>query len=146
MDERVDAIFFRLAELEARPKAIEAARSILDAAKTKVEEWKTARPQITEEDITSTTLMVDEIAKWLEEKEKKQADLDTTADPAFSSLDVKKQIRPLSRLVSRLLSKKLPKPAAPNATEVNATSTEEKAESDTSEKASEDKPEENTEL
>jgi hypoxia up-regulated 1 len=153
MDDRVNAIFFRLAELEARPKAIEAARAILEAAKAKVEEWKTARPQVTEEDIKSTTLMVDEIAKWLEEKEKKQAELDTTADPAFSSLDVKKQIRPLSRLVSRLLSKKLPKPAVPNATEVNATETEEKPEentdSDEAEKASEEKndgEEQSTEL
>ena len=151
MDDRVNAIFFRLAELEARPKAIEAARAILEAAKTKVEEWKTARPQITEEDIKTTTLMVDEIAKWLEEKETKQAELDTTADPVFSSLDVKKQIRPLSRLVARMLSKKLPKPAAPNATEANATATatdeeqKENADADESEDADKEKKDDDEE-
>lgn len=147
MDDRVNAIFFRLAELEARPKAIEAARAILEAAKTKVEEWKTVRPQITEEDIKTTTLMVDEIAKWLEEKEAKQAELDSTADPAFSSLDVKKQIRPLSRLVSRMLSKKLPMPVAPNATEGNATTTDEepKVDADGSEDVDKEKKDEEKE-
>ena len=95
--------------------------------------------------------MVDEIAKWLEEKETKQAELDTTADPVFSSLDVKKQIRPLSRLVARMLSKKLPKPAAPNATEANATATatdeeqKENADADESEDADKEKKDDDEE-
>ena len=58
--------------------------------------------------------------------QKKQAELATTDTPAFSSTDVKKQIRPLSRLISSLLSKKLPPPIDPNAvnlTDTNSTAT-----------------------
>merc|ERR1711871_143425 len=126
MDKRVNAIFHRLAELEARPKAIEAARSILEAATSKIAEWAEVRPQISEDDAKSAKLMVEEVGKWLDEKEKKQAELATTDTPAFSSTDVKKQIRPLSRLISSLLSKKLPSPIDPNVvnmTDTNSTAT-----------------------
>merc|ERR1711871_1889912 len=146
MDKRVNAIFHRLAELEARPKAIEAARAIMEAANSKIAEWPEARPQLSEEDVKSAKLMVEEIGKWLDEKEKKQAELATTDTPAFSSADVKKQIRPLSRLISSLLSRKLPAPVDPNtlnATETNSSETndEEKKEGEKEEAANDKKGE-----
>ena len=39
MDERVNALFFRHAELEERPKSVETARIILEAAKHKTTSW-----------------------------------------------------------------------------------------------------------
>merc|ERR1712146_707293 len=47
--------------------------------------------------------MIEDIGKWLDEKEKKQEDLEKTAAPAFTSSDVKSQIRPLNRLMGRML-------------------------------------------
>ena len=72
MDERVNAIFFRHAELEARPKAVETARIILEAAKHKTSAWITERPQVSEDDRKQVIKMIEDIGKWLDEKEKKQ--------------------------------------------------------------------------
>ena len=113
MDERVNAIFFRHAELEARPKAVETARIILEAAKHKTSAWITERPQVSEDDRKQVLKMIEDIGKWLDEKEKKQEDLEKTAAPAFTSSDVKSQIRPLNRLMGRMLAKKVDEPVDP---------------------------------
>merc|ERR1712146_633922 len=99
MDERVNAIFFRHAELEARPKAVETARIILEAAKRKTSAWITERPQVSEDDRKQVIKMIEDIGKWLDEKEKKQEVVEKTAAPAFTSSDVKSQMRPLNRLM-----------------------------------------------
>ena len=113
MDERVNAIFFRHAELEARPKAVETARIILEAAKHKTSAWITERPQVSEDDRKQVLKMIEDIGKWLDEKEKKQEGLEKTATPAFTSSDVKSQIRPLNRLMGRMLAKKVDEPVDP---------------------------------
>merc|ERR1712146_755470 len=113
MDERVNAIFFRHAELEARPKAVETARIILEAAKHKTSAWITERPQVSEDDRKQVLKMIGDIGNWLDEKEKKQEDLEKTAAPAFTSSDVKSQMRPLNRLMGRMLAKKVDEPVDP---------------------------------
>merc|ERR1711871_1310209 len=114
MDERVNAIFFRHAELEARPKSVETARIILEAAKHKTSAWITERPQVSEDDRNKVMKMIEDIGKWLDKKEKKQENVEMTDTPAFTSSDVKAQIRPLQRLMGRMLAKKVPEPADPN--------------------------------
>ena len=96
MDTRVNDMFFRHAELEARPKSVETARIILEAAKHKTSAWITERPQVSEDDRKQVLKMIEDIGKWLDEKEKKQEDLEKTAAPAFTSSDVKSQMRPLT--------------------------------------------------
>lgn len=132
MDERVNALFFRHAELEERPKSVETARIILEAAKHKTTGWITERTQISEDDRNKVMKMIEDIGKWLDEKEKKQENVEMTDTPAFTSSDVKAQIRPLQRLMSRMLAKKVPEPVDPNKkNETEAkTETETKAEAD----------------
>merc|ERR1711907_458259 len=113
MDGRVNALFFRHAELEERPKAVETARIILEAAKHKTSAWITERPQVSEDDRKQVLKMIEDIGKWLDEKEKKQEDLEKTAAPAFTSSDVKSQMRPLNRLMGRMLAKKVDEPVDP---------------------------------
>lgn len=128
MDERVNALFFRHAELEERPKAVETARIILEAAKHKATGWITERTQISEDDRSKVMKMIEDIGKWLDEKEKKQENVETTDTPAFTSSDVKTQIRPLQRLMGRMLAKKVPEPVDPN--KKNETEAETTAETD----------------
>merc|ERR1711968_367309 len=131
MDERVNALFFRHAELEERPKSVETARIILEAAKHKTSEWITERTQISEDDRNKVLTMIKDIGKWLDEKEKKQESVEKTEAPAFTSSDVKAQIRPLQRLMGRMLAKKVPEPVDPE--KKNETSTEEAAKTDSEE-------------
>ena len=58
--------------------------------------------------------MIEDISKWLDEKEKKQESVEKTETPAFTSSDVKAQIRPLHRLMGRMLAKKVAAPVDPN--------------------------------
>jgi len=114
MDERVNALFFRHAELEERPKSVETARIILEAAKHKTTSWVTERTQVSDEDREKVMKMIEDISKWLDEKEKKQESVEKTETPAFTSSDVKAQIRPLHRLMGRMLAKKVAAPVDPN--------------------------------
>merc|ERR1712167_227483 len=113
-DERVNALFFRHAELEERPKSVETARIILEAAKHKTTSWVTERTQVSDEDREKVMKMIEDISKWLDEKEKKQESVEKTETPAFTSSDVKAQIRPLHRLMGRMLAKKVAAPVDPD--------------------------------
>jgi len=144
MDERVNALFFRHAELEERPKAVETARIILEAAKYKATGWITERTQISEDDRSKVMKMIEDIGKWLDEKEKKQENVETTDTPAFTSSDVKTQIRPLQRLMGRMLAKKVPEPVDPNKkneTEAETTAETDAKDSDTTSKGEGEKEE-----
>jgi hypoxia up-regulated 1 len=143
MDERVNALFFRHAELEERPKAVETARIILEAAKHKTTGWITERTQISEDDRSKVIKMIEDIGKWLDEKEKKQENVATTDTPAFTSSDVKTQIRPLQRLMGRMLAKKVPEPVDPN--KKNETEAEGAAETDAKDSDATNKGEEKQE-
>merc|ERR1711871_1041153 len=114
MDERVNALFFRHAELEERPKSVETARIILEAAKHKTTSWVTERTQVSDEDREKVMKMIEDISKWMGEKKKKQESVEKTETPAFTSSDVKAQIRPLHRLMGRMLAKKVAAPVDPN--------------------------------
>jgi len=128
MDERVNALFFRHAELEERPKAVETARIILEAAKHKTTGWITERTQISEDDRSKVIKMIEDIGKWLDEKEKKTRKCCNNRYPCFHISDVKTQIRPLQRLMGRMLAKKVPEPVDPD--KKNETEAEAAAETD----------------
>merc|ERR1711861_55582 len=88
--------------------------------------------------------MIEDISKWLDEKEKKQESVEKTETPAFTSSDVKAQIRPLHRLMGRMLAKKVAAPVDPNKknetvvdSESEETKTDETSENDESSESSE---------
>jgi hypoxia up-regulated 1 len=126
--------FFRMAELTARPKAIDA----LSAKLTKIEElmkkWETTMEHITEEERTEVLDKVAVVRKWIEDKVAEQVAADPTTDPVFTSEEVPGQTKQIESIVQRLMKKPKPKPVEKkNETEKNVTgsSDEEAGESST---------------
>lgn len=112
MQVRIDSIFLRLVELEARPKAVEAARAVIASAKEVMLLWPKERPQLSAEDIKEVEEVMDEVSKWIDEKEEEQSKKETTDTPAFTSKEVSNKMTRLKNLVARLLMKKRPAPAS----------------------------------
>ena len=128
--------FFRMAELTARPKAIDA----LSAKLTKIEElmkkWETTMEHITEEERTEVLDKVAVVRKWIEDKVAEQVAADPTTDPVFTSEEVPGQTKQIESIVQRLMKKPKPKPVEKkNETEseknVTGSSDEEAGESST---------------
>merc|ERR1712146_551807 len=111
-----------------------------EAAKHKATGWITERTQISEDDRSKVMKMIEDIGKWMGEKEKKQENVETTDTPAFTSSDVKTQIRPLQRLMGRMLAKKVPEPVDPNKKNETTAETDAK-DSDTTSKGEGEKEE-----
>jgi len=136
--------FFRMAELTARPKAIDA----LTAKLTKIEElmkkWETSMEHITEEERKEVLDKVAEVRKWVEDKVGEQEKTDATTDPVFTSEEVPGQTKRIESIVQRLMKKPKPKPVVvekndtEKTSEGNETETTEKSEGD-SESSTEEK-------
>ncbi len=148
MESRVRAIFLRLIELEARPKAVEAARAVIASAAEVMALWPSERPQLSEEDISEVQDVIDSITAWLDEKEAAQKELETTDTPAFTSKEVSNKMARLKNLVARLLKKKRPAPVDPEKEKKEkeaAAAAEEEAEDGEQEEAAETDGEETAE-
>merc|ERR1711968_1073 len=112
MQSRVDSIFLRLVELEARPKAVEAARAVIASSKEVMLLWPKERPQLSAEDIKEAEEVMTSISEWLDEKEEEQSKKETTETPAFTSKEVSNKMTRLKNLVAHLLMKKRQAPAS----------------------------------
>ena len=95
-------IFFRLAEMTARPEAIAALSRKLSKVEDLMAKWETEKPQVTEEERNSVMEKVNEARKWIADMQDKQADTDPTDTPAFTSEEVPLQTKGIESLVSRL--------------------------------------------
>merc|ERR1711966_193118 len=113
-------VFFRAAELTARPKAVEALTDKLTKIEELMKKWETTMTHITEEERTEVLDKVKEVRAWVEEQTTLQEATDASEDPVFTSAEVPGQTKRIESLVSRLLKKK-PKPPEKNETETNAT-------------------------
>lgn len=125
-----EKIFFRVAELNARPVAVEALKTRLDKIVNLMTKWETTHPQITEEERNEVITKVEEIKTWLAEKEAEQEKVSATEDPVFSSAELPAKTKGVEILVNRLSKKPKPKPPKKkkeeNATKAdNETTTEE---------------------
>jgi hypothetical protein len=89
--------------------------TIINATQKQVAAWAVERPQITEEDHTGVTDTLDRLTKWLEEKEAKQATLESHETPAFTSRDVAYELEPLNTQVLTALRKRVPEPVGRHA-------------------------------
>ncbi|KAJ1641375.1 hypothetical protein T492DRAFT_1138319 [Pavlovales sp. CCMP2436] len=116
-----EPIFARLAELEARPAAVESARATITSGIETVGTWAEAKPQITEEETAKTLELATNVTSWLDEVVALQA--------------------PLEQAVRVLGKKPKPKPKVEeaNTTATNATGSEDAAPAEAKE-AGESKP------
>lgn len=127
-------IFFRLAEMTARPEAIAALSRKLSKVEDLMAKWETEKPQVTEEERNSVMEKVNEARKWIADMQDKQADTDPTDTPAFTSEEVPLQTKGIESLVSRLSKKPKPKPVEEKKNET----TEEEANLDEAEEKKEE--------
>lgn len=97
-----EKIFFRLAEKTERPEAVTSLKGRLTKVEELVKKWETTMPQVTEEERGEVLTKVEDIRKWLAEKEEAQSKLEPHEDPVFTSAEVPSQIKPIEVLVTRL--------------------------------------------
>ena len=118
-----EKVFFRAAELSARPKAIKALTSKLDKVGDLMKKWETTMTHITEEERQEVLDKVEEARKWIEEKVAEQEKADQTADPVFTSEEVPGQTKKIESIVGRLMKKPKPKPEKKNETDAEKNET-----------------------
>ena len=136
-----EKMFFRLAELAARPKTIEALKTKLDKVGQLIKKWEETMTHITEEERTEVLEKVAEVRKWIEEKVEEQEKSDPTADPVFTSGEVPGQTKQIEGIVARLMKKPKPKPVEKK----NETESDEKEEEVEEGESSDEKKEETEE-
>ncbi|KAL7483429.1 hypothetical protein ACHAW6_009074 [Cyclotella cf. meneghiniana] len=123
LSEPAEKTFFRVAELEARPKAIEALTKKLDKVVELMKKWETTMEHITEEERKEVLDKVDEARAWIEENVKAQEEADPTGEPVFKSEDVPGQTKKIESIVSRLMKKPKPKPVVQSKNETDKNET-----------------------
>ncbi|EED89924.1 heat shock protein, partial [Thalassiosira pseudonana CCMP1335] len=116
--------FGRVAELEARPKAIEALEKKLEKVGDLMKKWETTMEHITEEERSEVLDKVAEVRAWIAEKVKAQEEADQTSDPVFTSEEVPGQTKKIESIVARLMKKPKPKPVKKEETDKNETAEE----------------------
>jgi hypothetical protein len=117
-----EAILTRIRESEDRPKALEALNKKLTDVENLMVQWEASKPQITAEERELVLKLVDDVRKWVEEKEKVQAKAKDYEDPTYMSVDIPIQFVPIESLVVKLGRKPKPKPVK-NETDTNSTTT-----------------------
>jgi len=133
-------MFFRLAELTARPKATTALTAKLSKIEDLMTKWETTMEHITDEERGEVMEKVGEVRKWIEEKVAEQEANDVTADPVFTSDEVPGQTKNIEKLVAKLMKKPKPKPVPVEKNETDAEKSETEATSD-EESSSDETPE-----
>ncbi len=138
-----EKVFFRVKEVTARVEAITALKEKLDKVVALMKKWETTMPQITEEERNDVVSKVDDVRKWISEKEEAQAANDPTTDPVFTSEEVPLQTKDIQALVSKLSRRPKPAPKKENKEEKkNETESSEEKKEDEKESESDDKKEE----
>ncbi|KAL7534489.1 hypothetical protein ACHAXR_006880 [Thalassiosira sp. AJA248-18] len=116
-----EKMFFRVAELTARPKAIDALLTKLEKIEELMTKWETTMTHITEEERTEVLDKVGEVRAWIKEKVDEQEKNDVTADPVFTSEEVPGQTKRIESIVSKLMKKPKPKPVVEKKNETEST-------------------------
>lgn len=119
-----EKVFFRVSESTARPEAVKALQTKLSKVEELMKKWETTMTHITEEERAEVLSKVEEVRKWIAEKEEAQSKLDPSEEPAFKSEDVPSQSKPIETLVARLNRKPKPKPEKKNETKSEGNETE----------------------
>lgn len=140
-----EEIFFRQKEMTARPEAVAALRVKLSKIEDLMTKWESEKPQVTEEERTDVLGKVEDVRKWIADKEELQESSEPTETPAFTSAEVPLQTKSIETMVSRLSRKPKPKPVEEPKNETESEDKEEaseEAESEPEPEASEETEEE----
>lgn len=119
LSDPAEKIFFRVVEAAARPKAISEMKKKLLKVENLVHTFEKSLPHTTVEERSSVLMKVEDVYKWISEKEHAQDELGPTMDPVFTSEEVSFQYKPLETLIATL--RKKPKPMVKNEMENNET-------------------------
>ncbi len=124
-----EKILLRISENIARPEAIVKLQTKLGEIEALMAKWVETKPQVTEEERQKVLDGIEEVRKWIEDKEKAQKKKKPHDEPAFLSTEVPEQSKSLETMVVRLNRKPKPKPPkvekneteSANATDSNTT-------------------------
>mmetsp|Transcript_33774 Transcript_33774/g.51810 ORF Transcript_33774/g.51810 Transcript_33774/m.51810 type:complete len:258 (+) Transcript_33774:253-1026(+) len=136
-----EAILFRLKELTARPAAFSALRQKLTKIEDLMTKWETTMPQVSAEERTEVLGHVEDIRKWISDKEEAQGALAPHEDPVVVSAEIPTQTKRIESLVSRLSRKPKPKPVV-NETKTTSSNSTDGNETETTTATEEEKKEE----
>lgn len=151
LSEPAEKVFFRMDEVQERPKAIKAIQEKLVKIIALLTKWETTMPQITAEERADVVTKVDEVKKSIAEKEEAQAAADPAEDPVYTSDEIPLMTKEIQGILSKLskrpkpkVEKKEEKDAESNSTEKEGGDGEDSAE-ETKDTDNDDKETENTE-
>jgi len=122
--EPAEKVFFRVAEVEARPKVIEALQLKLIKIIALLRKWETTMPQITADERADVLAKVDEVKNLIKEKEEAQAAADPTEDPVYKSDEIPLMTKEIQGILSKLSKRPKPKPEKTNETDVKTNETD----------------------
>lgn len=105
-----EKVWSRLKEMTERPAATKDMLTKLTKVEDLIGKWKDSMPQITDEEKGDVKQKIEDIRKWISDKEAEQAKKASHEDPIFSSEEVPSQSKPLERLIAKLMKKPKPKP------------------------------------
>ena len=119
-----ETILTRIRESVDRPRALEDLSKKLTDVENLMVQWETSKPQITSDEREPVLKLIDDVRKWIEEKEKIQSKANHYDDPTYLSVEIPIQFVPIESLVVKLGRKPKPKPVK-NETDTNSTTTNE---------------------
>ena len=139
-----EKILLRIKESTDRPAAIVALKKKLDEIEQLMTAWEAKMPHITADEKEPVAAAINDVRKWIADKEDAQAVKEPHDDPAFTSDEVPLQTKSIEALVLKLSRKPKPKPVknetkAENAT-ASADSNSTTSENATSESSGEQSP------
>jgi hypoxia up-regulated 1 len=117
-----EKILLRIKESTERPAAIVALKKKLDETEQLMAKWDEKMPHITAEEKEPVAAAINDVRKWIADKEDAQAQKQPHEDPVFTSEEVPLQTKSLEALVLKLSRKPKPKPVKNETKAENATS------------------------
>jgi len=121
-----DPLFFRRAEREKLPIAIEMSRSLFQLARKKMAEYEREREWVPEASRQSVLDKVADVEAWLDEKVEAHTQTAPHEDPVLESEAVYMRLEPINKLLEEVSRIKKPIPKKKKKKSTNTTSTENK--------------------
>jgi hypothetical protein len=126
--EVVEPVFFRLVELEERPKLLNDTQAFITASYKLMGAWKTSHPQINVNETADAVAAVEKFDKWFAAQLTAQETLSNLETPTLTRDMVTTRVKPITDLLTRLSRKPKPTPKPTPKAKVNATTAEQFAE------------------
>jgi molecular chaperone DnaK (HSP70) len=95
-----DPIFLRAHEFDLRPKALSEAERIINYTRNMLDQFKTERSWIPEDETTTLKDKVDKLDAWIMNKTAEQEKLELTEKPAFLSQQIIGKLKHIAKLGS----------------------------------------------